>query len=148
MPQNPFRSELVTRASYPNRTAEQYFEALAPKLRDSFTPEQTEAIYALLQAAIPKPSPKLVDLRFAVDLVLARFYVVLFVGQDRRQQKRSYVPNSVSRVGNALAAVLLLLGLNLLISLFVLLSVYLIKSAAGIDLFPDAHLGDQMQRLS
>ena len=102
---------------------------------------------ALLESAIPKPSPKLVDLRFTVDLVLSRFYIVLFVGKDRRQQKRPYRSNSISRMGNAIAAVLLLLGLNLLISLFLFLFIYLIKSAAGVDLFPDSHLSDQLQKL-
>ena len=147
MHKNSLRNEQITRSSYSSRMPEHYFQALEPELRDSFTPEQTEAIYAMLGAAIPKPRPKLVDLRFTIDLVLARFYVVLFVGKDRRQQTRSYLPSSMSRMGNAIAAVVLLLGLNLLISIFLFLFAYLIKSAAGIDLFPDTHLGDQLQKL-
>jgi hypothetical protein len=145
---NPFQTELITKAGYLTRTPEYYLDTIAPEIRDSLTPSQTEAVHTLLKAAIPKPNPKLVDLRFTVDLVLARFYVVLFVGQDRRQQQRSYLPHSVSRIGNALAAVVLLLGLNLLISLVLLLFAYLVKSAAGIDLFPDSHLNDQIQQLS
>ncbi len=148
MSQNLFKNELIPQVDYSARKAKDYFETVDPALRASFTSEQTAVIQALLAAAIPKPNPKLVDLRFTVDLVLARFYLVLFVGKDRRQQQRSYWPNSVSRLGNAIAAVLLLLGLNLLISLFLLLFVYLLKSAAGIDLFPASHLGDQIQRLN
>jgi hypothetical protein len=140
------RNESITR-NYSSRTPDYYFQSLEPELRDSFTHQQTEAIYGMLKAAIPKPNPKLVDLRFVIDLVLARFYVVLFVGKDRRQQKRSYLPSSLSRAGNVMGAVVLLLGLNLLISIFLFLLAYLIKSAAGIDLFPDADLGDQLQKL-
>lgn len=127
-------------------TPEDYFNAIDPALRESFTPLQTQAILSLLAEAIPQTSPKLVDLRFSVDLVLSRFYVVLFVGKDRRRQKRSYMPDSVSRWGNITAAVLLLIGLNLLLSLFIFLLLYLLKSAVGVDLFQDSHLGDQLQR--
>jgi hypothetical protein len=147
MTQNPFRNETITRSNYLTRTPAYYFQTIDPELRNSFTAEQTEVIHALLEAAIPKPNPKLVDLRFTVDLVLSRFYVVLFVGKDRRQQTRSYFPSSMSRLGNVVAAVLLLLGLNLLISLLLFLLAYLIKSAVGIDLFPDSHLSDQLQKL-
>ena len=147
MTQNPFQNEMTTRSNYLAHTPAYYFQNIDLKIRDSFTAEQTEAIHALLESAIPKPSPKLVDLRFTVDLVLSRFYIVLFVGKDRRQQKRPYRSNSISRLGNAIAAVLLLLGLNLLISLFLFLFIYLIKSAAGVDLFPDSHLSDQLQKL-
>lgn len=148
MPKNLFRNELITRSSYASRTPEFYMDSLDSDLRNSLTVEQTEAIHTLLDAAIPKPNPKLVDLRFTVDLVLDRFYVVLFVGKDRRQQQRSYLPRAITRAGNAIAAVVLLLGLNLLISLVVLMFAYLVKSAAGIDFSPDSHLSDQIQKLN
>lgn len=140
------QTESVNQRSYITRTPEDYLQRLDPDLLASFDVEQLHAIRSLLAAAIPKPSPKIVDLRFGVDLVISRFYVVLFVGKDRRKQPRFYVSESVSRIGNAIAAVLMLLSLNLLISLFVLIFVYLIKSALGIDLFPQEHLLDQIHK--
>lgn len=119
---------------------------LSPDIWESFTSEQQEAVYNLLAANVPKPSPKIIDLRFVVDLLISRFYVVVFVGKDRRSQKRRYIPNSVSRVGNWLMAVLLLLGLNVFVSVGVFLVLYLFKSGIGVDLFP-THLSDQVNKV-
>lgn len=129
------------------RTPEFYLNLVEPEILASFTPEQRQAVQHMLEAAIPRPSSKLVDLRFGIDVILSRFYVVLLVGQDRRHRRRYYVPRGVARIGNAIVAVLLLLAMNLLVSLSILLLLYLTKSALGIDLFPQEHLGDQLQKL-
>lgn len=143
---SPFRNESINQPNYQTKTADYYLNSIDPDLRESFTPEQITAVRTLLESAIPQPSPKLVDLRFTVDLILSRFYVVLFVGKDRRRQRRSYLPDRFAKVGNAIAAVILLIGLNLSVSLFIFLLLYLIKSAIGIDLFQGSHLSDQLQK--
>ncbi len=148
MHKNSLKKEIINQPPYLARTPAYYLETLDPEVRSSFTAQQLESVSELLEAAIPKPAPKLVDLRFGVDLLLARFYVVLFVGKDRRQQARSHMPEPIARLGNVIAAVMLLIGLNLLISLFILLLAYLIKSAVGIDLSPDSHLADQLRKLN
>lgn len=142
---NSLQRETIEQPRYLSRTPEDYLQQLSPELRSSFSAEQLAAVRGLLAAAIPQPAPKLVDLRFGVDLIASRFYVVLFVGKDRRRQRRSYMPEPMVRLGNAIAAVILLLGLNLLISLVILLLAYLVKSAVGIDLFPDSHLADHLR---
>lgn len=101
---------------------------------------------SLLSNAIPQPSPKIVDFRFVVDLIFSRFYIVLFVGKDRRNQQRKYVPRGAARVGNIVAAIVLLVGANLVISAFLVLVVYLIKSALGIDLTP-GHFSDWVKKI-
>ncbi len=143
---SPFRNESIHQPDYQTKTPDHYLNSIDPILWESFTPEQIAAVRALLESAIPQPSPKLVDLRFTVDLILSRFYVVLFVGKDRRRQRRSYLPDRFAKVGNAIAAIVLLIGLNLSVSLFIFLLLYLIKSAVGIDLFPDSHLADQLHK--
>jgi hypothetical protein len=140
-------NESVYSSNYRTRTSEYYIEMLSPEMQASFTSEQTAAIQTLLKAAIPQPAPKLVDLRFSIDLIVSRFYLVLFVGKDRRSQNRAYLPEPMTRFGNLLAAIMLLISLNLLISLFLLMFVYLVKSAMGIDLFPSEHLSDQINKL-
>jgi len=128
------------------RTAEDVINTMDADVRDSLTAIQLSAVRELVAAALPKPSPKIVDLRFGIDLLISRFYIVLFVGKDRRQSRRSYVPSPVTRIGNVIVAIALLVGINVLISMGIFLLAYLTKSAVGIDLFPDSHLSDQMQK--
>jgi hypothetical protein len=110
----------------------------------SLSPQQRTAVQSLIDQALTrsKSKPKLVDLRFEVDLFVARYYFVLLVGQDQRAKKRRSNGNKISRFGNRIAAILLLISFNLLLSSILLLIVYLLKSLAGIDLFP-GHLGIQ-----
>ncbi|WP_242041425.1 hypothetical protein [Leptolyngbya sp. FACHB-261] len=120
---------------------------MGPGVIDSFSSEQLAAVSAALAEAIPKPSPKLVDLRFGVDLVFSRFYVVLFVGKDRRKNQRQHESGGLPRVGNLIAAFVLLVSANLVISACILLFAYLLKSAIGLDFLPE-HISDTVQKLS
>jgi hypothetical protein len=139
-------SQQSTSSGYRFRTPEDYLKRMEPEVLASFTPDQLRAIKSTLKAAIPQAAPKTVDLRIGIDLILFRFYVVLLVGRDRRRQQRYEIPGPVSRLGNAIAAILLLISINLLISLFILLFAYLVKSALGIDFFPHKHLGDLLEK--
>ena len=139
------RNEAIHQSRYTTRTPDDYLQTIAPDQFASFSLEQLQIVRSLLASAIPEPAPKIVDLRFGVDLLISRFYIVLFVGKDRRRQQRIYLPKLVIKWGNKLAAVLLLIGVNLVISLVVLMFVYLVKSALGIDLTP-GHLADQIEK--
>jgi hypothetical protein len=132
--------------SYALRTPDYYLSQIDPHILASLNSEQIELMRSLLDQAIPQPSPKIVDLRFVVDLIFSRFYVVLFVGKDRRGQPRKYIPRGAAKVGNIVAAIALLVGANLVISAFLVLLIYLIKSAIGIDLTP-GHFSDWVQKV-
>ncbi len=136
-----FQEKSIPARSYHLKTANDYLENIKPDILAGFTAEQLAEIKAVLNQAIPKPSPKLIDLRFVVDLIISRFYVVLFVGKDRRQKNRKYVPNKIAKVGNIMAVIFILIAANLVISSFILLFAYLLKSLIGINLFP-GHLQD------
>jgi hypothetical protein len=138
-------NQLIHQPGYAFRTPEYYLGEIDPHVLASFNAEQLDIMRSLLKQAIPKPSPKIVDLRFAVDLVISRFYIVLFVGKDRRRSPRKYMPGRVARVGNFVAAIALLIGANLVISAFIVLLLYLIKSAMGIDLTP-GHFSDWVRK--
>lgn len=127
---------------YADRTPQDYLEAMAPAERNQLSAPQREEVLRLLDLAIPKPAPKIVDLRFAVDLLIERFHVVVVVGKDRRRRPRAHAVNRVTRIANWLVGVGLLLGLNLLLSVALFLLAYLIKSALGIDLLP-GHFGSR-----
>ncbi|MEB3281783.1 MAG: hypothetical protein VKK42_22955 [Lyngbya sp.] len=129
-----------------NRTPEYYLNKIHPQVLSSLNTKQIAAIRDILDEAIPKKSPKIVDLRLTVDLIISRFYLVLLVGKERRKGQREYPVPGITRIGNLIAATLLLIGINLLISLFIFLLLYLIKSALGIDLFSGEHLIDQLKK--
>ena len=140
-----YRQEQISN-NYSSRTPSYYLEQIEPNVLASFTAEQLGEITSILTQAIPKPSPKIVDFRFTVDLVVSRFYIVLFVGKDRRKKQRRYVTEGIARIGNAIAAVILLIGANLVISALILLFAYLFKSAIGLDFFP-GHISDTVKKL-
>lgn len=121
---------------YLERTPADYLDTLPSELRSSFSEPQLAAVQHLLAAAIPKSSPKLVDLQFCVNLLAYRYYVVFFVGKDRRHRDRPEPVQPMAHKGNALTALLLLIGLNLLIGLFILLIVFAIKAVIGYSLLP------------
>ncbi|WP_413162197.1 hypothetical protein ACL6C3_25035 [Capilliphycus salinus ALCB114379] len=145
MNQPKFPPKNPTSVPYRNRTSEYYLNKINPQILSSLNREQIIAIREILDEAIPKHSPKIVDLRLTVDLIISRFYLVLLVGKERRKGQRDYPVTGITRIGNLIAATLLLIGINLLISLFIFLFLYLIKSALGINLLP-GHLDDVLKK--
>jgi hypothetical protein len=119
----------------------------ASSLLSNITPEQWVAIEQIVLERRAKTNPKLIDIRFVVDVVFTRFFVVLMVGKDRRDRTRNHPVSGLTKLGNTLAAVLLLLGANLVISAFILLTLYLTKSALGINLLP-GHMSQQLEKWS
>lgn len=113
-----------------------YIAQLHPEVQGSLTPQQRADLERVIALAIPKPTPKLVDLRFTIDLVFSRYFVVLMVGKDRRRAQRDVPVSRLTQFGNWVVAVALLVGFNLAFSASILILAYLIKSALGIDLLP------------
>jgi len=140
----PYPVTTVNSSDYLSRSPDYYLDQLPPQIRDTLTPDQFAAFRALLDEAIPKPSPKIVDLRFAVDMLISRFYVVLFVGKDRRRQPRKYISKRLTRIGNIIAVIILLIAANLTISGLLIFSVYLLKSALNINVLP-GHLPELLK---
>jgi hypothetical protein len=106
----------------------------------------TESELIVMGRSPSPPRPKLIDIRFEVDLVVTRFYVVLMVGKDRRGRHRTHAVKGWTKLGNTLIASLLLLVTNLAISGFIVLSLYLLKSMLGINLMP-GHFAEYLKPL-
>ncbi|MEB3253033.1 MAG: hypothetical protein VKO01_12995 [Cyanobacteriota bacterium] len=132
---------------YQSRSATTYLEAMAPEIRATLTAEQLGEMERVIKLALPQPAPKIIDLRVDVDLLVGRFFIVLFVGKDRRRSPRQQATRPLTAALNWLTAMVLLLGVNLLISVSLFAFAYLIKSAIGINLTP-GHLGDYIRHLS
>jgi hypothetical protein len=113
-----------------------YLAQLHPEVQANLTPQQRADIERVIALAIPKSTPKLVDLRFTIDLLISRYFIVLMVGKDRRRAHRDVPVSRLTQLGNWVMAVTLLLGFNLALSTSILMLAYLIKSALGIDLLP------------
>jgi hypothetical protein len=139
MKPHPPETDADDRPQYLERTPAFYLDKLTPELRSSFTEPQLEAVKQLLDESIPRPGPKLVDLRFWLDFFAYRYYIVFFVGKDRRKKDRADQLEPMARKGNVIVALMLLIGLNLLVSLFILFIALLIKTMIGISLFPQPH---------
>jgi hypothetical protein len=106
------------------------------QILDKLDEQEREGIKSVIQSAIPRPSPKIIDLRFIVDLILIRYFVVLLIGRDMRKQQRQYQVNGITKFANIVMAVVLIIAMSLLISSVTILIIYLIKSSLGIDLLP------------
>ncbi|HZG37084.1 MAG TPA: hypothetical protein VEZ50_00260 [Nodosilinea sp.] len=124
----------------PLPTPATYLAQLDPAVQASFTPQQWAEVARVIELAIPKPAPKLIDLRFTIDLLISRYFIVLMVGKDRRRAPRNGPTSRLNQWGNWAAAVVLLLGFNLALSMSLLMLAYLLKAALGIDLLP-GHFG-------
>jgi hypothetical protein len=115
-----------------------------PEVLESLTPEQWTAIEKYVFNKKGEKQPKLVDIRFVIDLVVTRFYIVLLVGKDQRTQARNYPLSKLLKLGNIVAATLLLLGANLVISACIVLALYLTKAALGYDFLP-GHINETLK---
>lgn len=122
--------------NYTARDADYYMHQIPVQILEKLNAEDKEDLKSVIHTAIPRSSPKLIDLRFAIDLIFARYFVVLMIGKDMRKQQRQYQVNDIAKVANVITAILLIIAMSLLVSAVTILILYLIKSALGIDLFP------------
>lgn len=108
-------------------------ERLPEELRESFTEEQLEALkLAFGTRSWGKHS---VDLRSTVKFWHRRYYFVFLAGRNYRQLSR--LEQELSLLGKATVLAVILLACGLV----GLLLLYLLKSALGIDIFPDYSFG-------
>jgi hypothetical protein len=108
-------------------------ERLPEELRESFTEEQLEALkLAFGTRSWGKHS---VDLRGTVKFWHRRYYFVFLAGRNYRQLSR--LEQELSLLGKAAVLAVILLACGLV----GLLLLYLLKSALGIDIFPDYSFG-------
>jgi len=113
-------------------------------VRSSFNQEQLQAIREALATAHDR-SRHIIDIRFSIPLYFVKYYIVFLYGKDLRRDTRRILLER--RKESSLAAgftVMFVLFINLLLIMLVImfLAIYFLKSALGIDIFPDSHLMD------
>ncbi len=121
--------------NFNSRDTEYYMHQIPLYVLEKLNEDEIDSIRSVIHTAVPKSTPKLIDLRFVVDLIIVRYFVVLMIGRDIRKQQRQYPVKGITKIANTIAAILLIIAMSLLISAVTILILYLIKSALGIDLF-------------
>ena len=109
------------------------FQRLPKEVQDSFTQEQLDALKVAFGARKWGKHP--VDIRGTLSIWTWRYYFVILLGRNRRELSRA--EQKTARFIQA-ALIMLFLTFSTLLGILVL---YLIKSAAGIDLIPGFSFG-------
>ena len=105
----------------------------------SLSSEQLSAIEDAIKACQLR-TKHAIDIRKTIKHYFIRFYFVFLIGRDRRlsvQEIEEDRRGKVTLLGNILYAMIVFSGLLL----FVIVSLYGLKTMIGIDLFPGEHMG-------
>ncbi|ACX86421.1 hypothetical protein F6Q07_18270 [Pectobacterium parmentieri] len=113
---------------------ERFYEALDGKTDTELTSEQRLAVEQAV-LSITASSMHWVDVRKSFPFLNRRYYFVFLFGLDHRKRPRK--ESTLFRI--LLTALILFSGL--FCTFATLLTLYMIKSALGIDIFPHFHLG-------
>jgi len=124
------------------RDADYFLSRMDEDILRSFSTKQIWEIKKAINYATGRPSRKIIDVRFTIPMILARYYFVLFIGRDIRSRKRYHdLPAPVHTAnfvfGTLLLACIILFGAAVLLALL-----YVFKCRLGIDILPDKHLSD------
>lgn len=102
-------------------------------VQESFTNEQLEGIKNALKATKWKKHP--LDMRSSISFFSYQYYYVLIAGREQRTMNREEI-----NIKQLIYLIFLILFITLS-TMCGLLVLYLIKSAMGIDIFPNFSLG-------
>ena len=116
-------------------------------ITEKLTHEQRKELMNLMKRMLPPvPSKGIIDIRFSFWF-FKRWYIVMIFGRDTRNQfismDRGDMDKSLTSVAKLITYLILVIVVFLLVALFL----YLLKSYAGINMFPEAHLGDMIRGL-
>jgi hypothetical protein len=101
--------------------------------------DQRRELMALIKRMIPPvPSRGLIDIRFAFWFIRS-WYVVFIFGRDKRKQFKALDKGDMDRSLTAVARVFTYSVMLLVVAILIVLLLYMLKSMAGIDLYPDSH---------
>ncbi|MFH0964480.1 MAG: hypothetical protein V2A58_10775 [Planctomycetota bacterium] len=113
---------------------------VSPDVASTLTRAQWDGLRDALERSRSR-SRHAIDLRFVIPLYFLRVYFVLILGKDRRRAVRGILVERRRRATRA-AIALVLAFLFVFLAGLLFLSLYVLKSAAGINIFPRFHLSD------
>nr|WP_287855998.1 hypothetical protein [Klebsiella sp.] len=113
---------------------ERFYSSLDPEVEASLTAEQKQGIeQALVRASLA--SRHRIDFRHSFPFLHRRYFVVFLFGRDLRK-----MPRESTLLGRFFSTLAITLAV-LFVILAVLLALYMFKSALGIDVFKNFHVG-------
>ena len=121
------------------------FKALDPTVYKSLSAHQITELSKAIGAS--SRSRHFIDFRPTIPYFFGSIYLVFLAGKDRRMSQRVTGEKRRNRLGNFIVGLLFLTLFVLIASGGLFWFAYLIKSAMGIDLFPDKHLPDVILEL-
>ncbi|MEW7314584.1 hypothetical protein AB1E22_18105 [Buttiauxella gaviniae] len=113
---------------------DRFYDVLNEQTQAELTPEQKQEIESAL-VSISLSSHHRIDIRKSFPFFGTRYYLVFLLGRDFRKRLRK--ESTLMRI----IVTFLILSGALFATLCVLLTLYMIKSAVGIDLIHDFHVG-------
>ncbi len=114
-------------------------------INEKLTHEQRKELMNLMKRMLPPvPSKGIIDIRFSFWF-FKRWYIVLIFGKDTRNQFISMDRGDMDKSLTYVAKIITYLILVIVVFLLVAFLLYLLKSYAGINIFPEAHLGDMIR---
>ncbi len=120
---------------------EEYIKQMNPHIRESLDYQQKNELSRFLNRILPQRGNHLVDIRFTFWLIKNWYFVIQF-GVDKRDRKRIRNINTTERITAFILNTIFVIILAFLIFIVVFYILYMLKSFAGIDIFPDKHLSD------
>ena len=111
-------------------------------MREKLSFEQRKDLMSLIKRMIPPvPSRGLIDLRFTFWFIKS-WYVVFIFGQDLRKQFKADDKGDVDRSLVAIARIFTYFTMSIILIILIVILLYILKTLAGIDLYPDTHFID------
>ena len=120
-----------------------FFRRLDPKIAEELTPRQRDAITDALRQSGPREHS--VDLRWTLNVLFDRFYVVILAGRDLRRRESESAQRARSDARKVIQSMLLLLAFIIPALLVLAVLLYGVKCMLGINIFESKHLLDFVQ---
>lgn len=120
--------------------AQSVIDRIDPKIRQSLSSVQLSAIAAAI-GQVRNGKNHRIDWRGSIPLFFARYYYVVLLGRDLRLETR-YVEIDRRQRSLLFIEYLVKAAIALFLAVVLLFLLYLLKSAMGINIFPNKHLQD------
>lgn len=118
-----------------------YFDQCDPVIKNSLSPEQSREVKRLLGLSLECPNQG--ESKFSFNIWFLRLYfVTLYFRKERRPTWKRIKESNKFEIFFSIISILFSFVCTLSIIVAIFLSLYYIKSAAGIDLFEKWHLKD------
>ena len=117
-----------------------FFRRLDLEVLESLTPRQRDAITSALRQSGPREHT--VDLRWTLNLLFTRFYVVILAGRDLRRKQAESAERARTDTRKAIQGLLILFAFLIPTLVVLALLLYGVKCLLGINIFESKHLMD------